>query len=142
MNDMSEIKEKQHKRCKEYYKQNKEKCLERSKEWYKRNYRTHQENHKRWAERNPEQIKKYQRAQKLKKYGLTFDTYDNLWIEQMGLCPICRLPLPAGYSARVDHDHKTGKVRGLLHGICNQGLGLFKEDAIRLTNALNYLESI
>jgi len=57
-------------------------------------------------------------------------------------CPICQRGL-AGLERRghIDHDHKTGRVRGILCARCNVGIGYFKDDPARLRRALEYLEA-
>jgi Recombination endonuclease VII len=78
------------------------------------------------------------------KYGLTLDPYDARVRAQGGRCAICR-QLPNGmYNHRlhVDHDHTTGRVRGLLCGNCNSGLGSFKDDPLRLHSAITYLNEM
>lgn len=73
----------------------------------------------------------------LAKYGLTTADYKKLFEDQKGLCPICELPL--GKKFHVDHDHSTGKVRGLLHPNCNCILGFAKDDIQVLRGAIRYL---
>jgi len=75
----------------------------------------------------------------------TYKDYENLWIQQGGICIVCGCAIQTqknegGNAAAVDHDHNTGKVRGLLCTKCNMGIGLFKEDSGLLRKAANYLE--
>lgn len=60
--------------------------------------------------------------------------------KQSGRCAICLTDiLPFGRSRAVDHDHKTGALRGMLCKSCNIGLGNFRDNPLRLVNALVYL---
>lgn len=62
--------------------------------------------------------------------------------EQDGKCAICRVA--EAYAPRkrlaVDHDHRTGAIRGLLCGNCNAGLGQFKDNPDLLAAAIRYLQ--
>ena len=69
------------------------------------------------------------------RYGLTRDAFQALWEAQRGKCAVC-LTRPAEH---VDHDHATGRVRGLLCFNCNGGLGQFDDDPIRMAMAIAYL---
>ena len=81
------------------------------------------------------------RAQHLrKKYNLSPDEYQAMLSNQNGKCIICgrnhsEKPLA------VDHDHVSGKVRGLLCRSCNAGLGIFKDSIPILLKAIEYLRS-
>jgi hypothetical protein len=57
---------------------------------------------------------------------------------QGSMCLICRRPITAK-SAHVDHDHATGKVRGILCFPCNSGMGHFADDPEVLCRAARYL---
>jgi hypothetical protein len=71
-----------------------------------------------------------------RRYGLSAEEVE-AWIEsQGGLCLICE-EQPAEH---VDHDHVTGKVRGLLCFGCNGGLGQFRDRVDIMRNAIEYLE--
>lgn len=76
------------------------------------------------------------------KFDLSREQYDALLAAQGGCCAICGTDKPGGRGAFcVDHDHETGRVRGLLCTCCNTGLGQFKDDPVRLRSAINYLIS-
>ena len=68
-------------------------------------------------------------------YNFTPEGWDALLISQGGRCGIC----PATTGLCVDHDHKTGKVRGLLCRRCNAGIGLLQDTTEGVAAALVYL---
>ncbi len=72
------------------------------------------------------------------KYGITFLEYKDMYDMQHGCCLICNNEYP---SLVVDHNHKTGIIRGLLCSKCNTGIGLLKDSPEILDNAKKYLES-
>lgn len=79
-------------------------------------------------------------------YEITAEEYDRLFREQGGACAICQRPERAAYRGgikrlAVDHDHTgTNKVRALLCGNCNNGLGRFEDDPALLRAAADYIE--
>ena len=68
-------------------------------------------------------------------YGISPEDYDAMLAKQGGLCAIC---LNAAKLV-VDHNHTTGRVRGLLCPECNQAIGLLRENRASLQNAITYL---
>jgi len=88
--------------------------------------------------KNPTQKR---RAHLRRKYGLTFAEYDKMLIEQNECCATCGATKPGGRwkSFAVDHDHVTGRVRGLLCKSCNIALGEVNDDLTTLKNMINYL---
>ena len=77
-----------------------------------------------------------------KHYGLSESDFSAMWADQNGLCPICTGTLagPQHNACAVDHDHKTGRVRGLLCLRCNVGLGNFQDNADICAAAATYLK--
>jgi len=74
-----------------------------------------------------------------KKYGITKGRYNVLLKQQHGRCAICHRP-PKKRRLSVDHDHKTGRIRGLLCYKCNYGLGFFGYNPETLVSLTIYLE--
>jgi hypothetical protein len=79
------------------------------------------------------------RRQNLKAFGLSEAAYDALLAEQAGVCAICSQSCSTGRRLAVDHDHETGRVRGLLCGRCNRALGLLRDDPSTFQKAAAYL---
>lgn len=74
------------------------------------------------------------------KYGLTLEQYDKMLEEQNYVCAICQ-GLPGAKGFHVDHSARNGKVRGLLCGRCNSGIGMLQHAPRILAAAIVYLES-
>ncbi len=83
-------------------------------------------------------------------YGITREQYEAMHKAQNGLCAVCKQPetsIPGGRRRtkditpmlHVDHDHATGKIRGLLCGNCNNALGSLKDDPELIKALLKYL---
>lgn len=81
------------------------------------------------------------------RYGITPEDYLALYTKQDGKCPICLKSCPP-YSFKnrrkclfVDHDHATGKVRGLMCPSCNLAIGVLGDTVDALQRAVSYLSS-
>jgi len=106
-----------------------------------------------WVINNPEKMKRANERRKFirktdiwVKLGITHDIYSSMMKEQGGVCAICggkETQFTPKTKRRkrlaVDHDHLSGKVRGLLCDKCNRGLGMFKDSKQNLSNAILYL---
>ena len=121
------------------YPQVREQAIARAKAWQETNRERHLETQRRRRQR-PE-VKARERNSYLKrKFGITLETYDHLFTRQGGVCAICQRPPRDDISLHVDHEHGTGRVRGLLCFRCNNALGDFDDDPVRLFQALAYLD--
>jgi hypothetical protein len=108
---------------------------------------------KRWQQANPERVNATQRLRRAKpevklqaraghlmrKFGLTLEQYDAMLEAQDGGCFICGRPPRDDISLHVDHDHSTGKVRGILCFCCNNALADFQDDPALLRKAASYV---
>jgi hypothetical protein len=107
---------------------------------------------KRWYEENPEKRKEYRRkhgpieraSRLLRFYGMTPEEYAAMHAAQGGLCLICqreetRTIKGTRATLCVDHDHETGRVRGLLCATCNKTLGLWLDNEVWFDRAARYL---
>lgn len=75
----------------------------------------------------------------LKAYGLAMPAYYAMLEAQGRACGICETPFTQPRDTFVDHDHETGKVRGLLCRKCNLGLGNFNDNQASLRKAIEWL---
>ncbi len=99
--------------------------------------------------KNPQKAIEYSRRFLLRKrYGMSFEDYEVMLAAQGNVCAICGGTQAAQRTCAgnvvvpklsIDHDHKTGKVRGLLCHPCNQTIGKFGDSPERLILAAQYL---
>jgi hypothetical protein len=123
-----------------------------TKSWEKRNPEKIQKIRKRAMDRykaklieqgGPDAVKRRNRNHMLWfHYRLSSEAYEALRQAQGGLCAICLLA-PVGIHKRpglyVDHDHRTGAVRGLLCHSCNSAIAFMSDSVERLAAAIGYL---
>lgn len=118
-------------------------------------------NSQRYSLRHPERRKEANARQRLKpdykdkernkhlkrQYGITLEQYNQMLEEQNGVCAMCFEPetVKSHHTGEVrylavDHDHKTGKVRGLLCFRCNTMLEHFDKDIDKIKAVLAYIK--
>lgn len=93
-----------------------------------------------WRARNPAAVKKTNLRNHLREYGLTVEEFEAMLLAQSGRCAICITPFAEVKEPHVDHDHKTGAVRGLLCKDCNLVLGCVDDSTDLLARAIAYLD--
>lgn len=93
--------------------------------------------HKEYYQKNKDKFVTYSRKSRLERlYKMTQQDYEDMKLNQGNKCLICEKEKPLV----IDHCHTAGKVRGLLCGLCNSGIGHLKDDAENLKRAIAYLE--
>ena len=108
---------------KEYRAKNKDKSKTYNKEWY---------------DKNLKHDKKKQKEKNLKHYfNLTLDQFNDMVKTQDNKCKICTKELDMAKGTHVDHDHNTGKVRGVLCHPCNTKLGWYEKNSTGVENYLS-----
>jgi len=122
---------------KRYYKENKDKVLRQCKKYRENNKKIMKKRKSKYFKDNFIKI----REKNLKRtYGISIKEYSKLFLKQKGNCAICgRNQKCQRYNFSVDHNHKNGKIRGLLCTKCNFLIGHANDDINILSNAVKYL---
>ncbi len=98
----------------------------------------------RWREAHPDaDMNKYYK----RKYGITMDDYNRMFVEQNGVCAICgkeektrrRKKSSGNERLAVDHCHETGEIRGLLCFKCNTAMGSLGDTRDHVMRVIHYL---
>lgn len=97
---------------------------------------------KRYRERHPDRATRADRNQGYRKrHGITAEAFDAMFLAQNSVCAACFAIDPKHkFGWQLDHDHRTGRHRGILCYPCNATIGHAKESPTRLRQLLAYLE--
>ena len=142
---------------KKYREKNKDKIKEYNKKYREKNEdilkikdKKYREKHKDKAKnyfklyyiKNKEQLKGKQKEYNLKKkYGVSFKQFNQKLVAHNYSCAICNIGIEEKIDIYIDHNHITGKNRGLLCRDCNLGLGHFRDSIINLQRTIDYLNN-
>jgi hypothetical protein len=112
--------------------------------YFKDYYKLHREQEKKdrkdyYYKHTKEEIMKSSIRKYKNQYGLTLEQIDMMLIQQNHKCKLCGISL-AETKRCIDHDHNTGKVRGILCNKCNSGLGHFNDNEDMLMRAAKYIK--
>ncbi len=125
-------------------KENKEKIIKDSKKYHEKNRERNNKKNREYQKNNYDSLRDWRLRYT---FGVTLSDFKLLSEQQNGVCAICHRPETALRSKgsdeirslALDHDHVTGKVRGLLCQKCNKGLGFFEDSLDNLRVAIEYL---
>jgi len=111
-----------------------------TREYKRAYYEAHKENYleysRRWYEKHKEQHRRTMKRTRCRRYGLSVEQYRQLRQKQMGKCAICQKKT----KLQIDHNHTSGRVRGLLCQHCNQLLSRAFDSIPTLRSAIKYLK--
>jgi len=100
--------------------------------------------HKKWVSNNTDKVRVYRAKdpwtlkKRCKRHNISVEEFWAIYEEQDGSCPVCNKAIEAENSA-IDHNHKTGEVRGVLCKSCNRALGLLGDNPNNLFRGSEYL---
>jgi hypothetical protein len=95
-----------------------------------------------WQQRHPEKFdESVRRSRRKVLYGVTEEKYNLMFEKQKGLCAICKKPPTENGRFSIDHNHKTDEIRGLIHRVCNTGIGNLQDSAELCRAAAEYLDN-
>ena len=120
---------------------NKDKVKELLRQSHLRHKKTRNEHKREYRKKNHDLVVEREGRSKLySRYGITLEEKESLWLNQQKRCLICLRDISLKFSSCVDHDHKSGIVRGILCRSCNQLVGWIEQDRSRVDRAIKYLK--
>ena len=123
-----------------HYQKHGEEIRAKSRAYYELNKEKIRKYHKEWRLKNPNKYSEKNKDSHFKRrYGISSKDRDDLALLQENKCLICNKTFSKKVKWCVDHDHKTGKIRGILCDKCNRGIACFEDTVTFLEGAIRYL---
>ena len=128
-----------HKAARKFYENNAEKVKKNSLDYYNKNIDVITRKNQAYRNQNPEKVKEANHKKHLwTNFRLTSEQYSSLLVKQNNSCVTCNVSFE-DKTPHVDHNHKTGKVRGILCQNCNLVIGHAYENIDILRQIIAYL---
>lgn len=126
-----------------YYDRNREQVKEAARDYHALHRDT--QNRARRQRWHATPIEERRRRRAAATFAITVEQYDEMLARQGGVCAICQAEETQTVRGTVrglsvDHDHETGRVRGLLCNLCNGLIGFAGDDPAVLASAIDYLK--
>jgi len=125
---------------KEYYKSVREEKLKYNKQYFQNNISRCKDNNKKYYENNKQKVIKRSKVRRYKiDFGITLEDFDKRLSLQQNKCLGCGKELTEKGDACLDHNHTSGKVRGILCRNCNLAIGGAKDNIEILKKVIKYI---
>lgn len=90
------------------------------------------------GEKHRQRLRERAPQKRAAKYGLSVESVEFIFACNSGMCELCN----KREATCIDHDHETGRVRGVLCQACNTGLGKLGDTVESLEKAIRYLKGL
>ena len=94
---------------------------------------------RRWRALNPDKDAEHRQRARARFHGIELEDFTAMLVAQGRSCALCGKYLKNRRDRHIDHDHRTGRIRGVLCFTCNKGLGMLGDDEAGLKRAIEYL---
>jgi len=114
-------------RNKQYYAKNRKKILKKAQVYHVKNRKKKNQHSAQYYVKNKKAVAlRFRKRSLVRLYGITHEQYEEIAKVQKQRCAICKNKENGKRMLAVDHDHDTGRIRGLLCSTCNNHLGIYE----------------
>jgi Recombination endonuclease VII len=112
-------------------------CNSWDREYYHKNKNKFQQKAKLYRKKYPDKVRNSMLSQT---YGISLEDWNSLFVAQGSQCKVCGADTPRGNKFwHTDHNHETGRVRGILCSTCNQTIGFVERNLVSLFSLIEHI---